>query len=801
MAGVLGRAFVQVFADLSKFTPGLREEIKKALDEQTKGLKFEELDKSAEKAGESAAAEIDKGVGTKVKDNMDKKGKEGGSSLMKGLSAGVSGAMAAFLPILISLGVEVGAALAPAALAIGGTLPAAIFTLVGAMAVLKLATSGVGAAIKDSLNPANAKKFAEEMKKLAPAARSFVLEIKNLHPAFHQLQQDVQQVFFTQLKGILTQVTRELLPTLHTGLRQMATDLGQTAAGLANAFGWHSQDIASIFLAAHEALRPFIPLVGQLVGAFLAVGAVAGPLFASLSGGFANLLGQLVDFLNAEADSGGMAKFFDDALVILKQFGSLLGNVFGLVMQILGALQQTGAQGLGALSRIVGMLGDFFASAQGHEALVAIFNLLNVALNSLFQILTPLLPAVGQLATILAGGLAAAIIKLTPYLVDITDFLGKHPALIAAAVAAWATYNAALKAVAIYEGIVDALDPLTWIVIAVAAIAAGAYLIYRNWGAIAPFFKGVWDAIIGFLQGIWNWITSVGRSIGNWFTVTLPGFFASLPGRIGAALASIPGLLQQLFLLALKLAGESIGIGVGLVIAYWVKFPGLLWEAVKAIGHLLADLWRLAFATGKAVLTAEINVVIFVFATLPGKIATWMGRIPGVIVSAFRTAWSQAKSAVESGANDIVNFVRNLPKRLSGFMNNVGHDILGGLKDGINAVIGGFNSGIDRVAGVIHIGLPHLPMLAGGGLINAPTLAVVGEAGPEAVIPMSDPARAAAVAQKTGLLDLLGSKMGSAGTTLVKVYLGTREITDILDVRIDKKMNDQANELAYGTRG
>jgi hypothetical protein len=115
-------------------------------------------------------------------------------------------------------------------------------------------------------------------------------------------------------------------------------------------------------------------------------------------------------------------------------------------------------------------------------------------------------------------------------------------------------------------------------------------------------------------------------------------------------------------------------------------------------------------------------------------------------------------------------------------------------------VISGFNSGIDQVGSLIHIGLPHIPMLASGGLVNAPTLAVVGEAGPEAVVPMGDPAKAAAVAKSTGLLDILGSKMGNVGTTLVKVYLGTREITDILDVRIDKKLGDQANELQYGTR-
>src|ERR1700753_3762577 len=104
MAGVLGRAFVQVFAGLSKFSPGLREEIKKNLDEQTKGLKFEELDKSAEKAGESAAENVGKGLDSKIENETDKSGRKGGTSLMSGLSKGFSAASTAFMPVLIAFG-------------------------------------------------------------------------------------------------------------------------------------------------------------------------------------------------------------------------------------------------------------------------------------------------------------------------------------------------------------------------------------------------------------------------------------------------------------------------------------------------------------------------------------------------------------------------------------------------------------------------------------------------------------------------------------------------------------------------
>jgi hypothetical protein len=800
MAGVLGRAFVQVFADLSKFSPGLREKIKTALDEQTKGMKFEELDKASEKAGESAADEVARGVDRKIENNMEKEGKKGGSSFSRGLSAAMGGIAAAFMPALIAFGVEAAAALAPAAVALAATIPAAVGTAVGAMAVLKMATNGVGAALKDAFDPKKAKQFDEAMKKLSPSARSFVNEIRSLHPAFQKLQQDIQQTFFVQLQGVLTRVAKTLLPTLRTGLHQLSADLGQMGRSLLQALGGGRQDLAGIFESAHRALAPFIPLVGQLLATFLKVGAAAGPMFASLSGGFADLLGRFVAFINASAASGGLAKFFSDALVILHQLGGILGNVFALITSILGALQDTGGQGLGILGSLVGMLATFFRSAEGHTALVAIFTLLNTALSTLLQVITPLLPAVGQLATLLANGLAAALVKLTPYLVDITTLLGKHPALLGAAAAAWVAYKAALAAVALYEGIVDALNPVTWIVLAIAAIAAGAYLIYKNWDVVKRALLSAWDAVKSFFQGIWGWIVGVGHDIGTWFSVTLPAFFAAIPGKIWAALSALPALLGNLFLDALHAAGMAIGIGIGLILAFFIKMPEWIWDAVKAIGHLFVDLWHLALATGKAVLDAGVAAVLFVFTVLPGKIANFINRLPGIIGGAFKSAWDWARREVRDGADAVVGFVQTLPRRISGFMRNVGGDILSGLRSGINAVISGFNTGINKVGSFIHIGLPNIPLLASGGLVNAPTLAVVGEAGPEAVVPMSDPSKAAAVARKTGLLDILGSHANAMGNVLVKVYLGTREITDILDVRIDKKLGDQANELAYGTR-
>lgn len=800
MAGSLGRAFVEVFADLDKFTPGLKQKIKAALDAQTKGIKFDELDKAAEKAGESAADSLAKGVDNKIENNMSRSGKKGGISLGKGLASAVGALTSLLLPALLAFGVQAAGALVPATVALAATIPAAIFTTIGAIAVLTIATKGVGEALKNAFDPERAEQFQKAMEKLAPAAQSFVREVQALGPAFSQLRKDVQQVFFIQLQGVLTRVATKLLPTLRTGLQQLSADMGQLGASLFNAFGDGQQDIAAIFVAAHEAIKPFIPAIGQLVGAFLTLAAVGGPMFAELSGGFAGLLMQFSAFIQAAADSGQLAGFFNTMLVVLREFGAILGDVMGLLGGFLAAMQETGYDSLAILGKLVEQLSLFFNSASGQDMLIAAFTLVNTALESLFSILGPLLPAISELVQEFSGGLTDALKTVTPFLRDVAQWLGEHPDVLKAAVIAWGAYKLAMIGVAIAQGVMLATNPIGWIVLAIAAIAAGAYLIYKNWSVVTDALTSAGKAVGDFFSGIWRWIVDVGASIGNWFTVTLPNFFAALPGKIWAVLSAIPGMLWNLFLSALNLAGQAIGMGIGLIIAAVIKLPGLVYDAIKALGTLFYDLWNAAFALGATILKAGLDAVIWVFTQLPIKIYNFVNRLPGIIGGAFRSAWDWARREVREGANAIVDFVQKLPGRISGFMRNVGTNILSGLRSGINSVISGFNSGINRVGSAVGIGLPNIPLLAKGGLITSPTLAVVGEAGKEAVIPMSNPARAEQVARETGLLAMLGSRSGHSEIPSIKVYLGTREITDILDVRIDKKMDDQANELAYGTR-
>ena len=72
---------------------------------------------------------------------------------------------------------------------------------------------------------------------------------------------------------------------------------------------------------------------------------------------------------------------------------------------------------------------------------------------------------------------------------------GLVPSLGAAATAVWG-FTAALLA-----------NPITWVVIAIAALAGAAYLIYKHWEPIKAFFVDLWDTITDAFMRAWDAIS------------------------------------------------------------------------------------------------------------------------------------------------------------------------------------------------------------------------------------------------------------------------------------------------------
>ncbi len=78
-------------------------------------------------------------------------------------------------------------------------------------------------------------------------------------------------------------------------------------------------------------------------------------------------------------------------------------------------------------------------------------------------------------------------------------------------------------------GVALLTTPLGWILAAVAAIAAAAYLIYDNWEPISEFFTTLWDGIVGKFQSALGVMRSGLGAISNIVPDGLKGFFGIEP--------------------------------------------------------------------------------------------------------------------------------------------------------------------------------------------------------------------------------------------------------------------------------
>jgi hypothetical protein len=86
--------------------------------------------------------------------------------------------------------------------------------------------------------------------------------------------------------------------------------------------------------------------------------------------------------------------------------------------------------------------------------------------------------------------------------------------------------------------------------------------------------------------------------------------------------------------------------------------------------------------------------------------------------------WASIKNTIKSGINDVIGLINSMINALNSIHISIPAIQVPGTKIGTPAIDLGFN-------------IPDIPMLASGGIVYNPVLAMIGEQGPEAVVPLS----------------------------------------------------------------
>lgn len=305
-----------------------------------------------------------------------------------------------------------------------------------------------------------------------------------------------------------------------------------------------------------------------------------------------------------------------------------------------------------------------------------------------------------------------------------------------ATAATWA-FNAALAVLT---------SPITWIIAAIAALIAIGVLLYQNWDTVVEFAKTAWQGLCDFISGIcraigeffsglWTKLQEIFEPIGQWFGekfqqawdaivnifTPIGSWFGQRWADVTSALANIGAWFTDMF--------QKAWTGLTNIFSKLGSWFGERWNDVTSVLANVSSWFGNMF-------TSAYNAVKNAFSSIGGFFSGVWSTVQSIFVNAGQKVGSAVGGAFRSAVNGVLGTIENV---VNGFI---------GMINGVLGVVRNL-PGLGWVGSVSTVSLPRL---ARGGIVDSPTIAMIGEAGKEAVVPL----------ENTGFIQTLGRVVSSA---------------------------------------
>lgn len=442
---------------------------------------------------------------------------------------------------------------------------------------------------------------------------------------------------------------------------------------------------------------------------------------------------------------------------------------------------------------------------------------LNDAMAKLGEIVAPINTMLVELA-------AEVLSTLTPF---IEEFAANHlPAIKEAlagvaekigAVISWIVDNwglvstlasiilgiaAALSVVSTVMGVVNAVmaaSPVTWVVLgivaAIAALVAIITVCSQHWDAIKAAaataiegIKAAWGAVAewfgGIVEGIRNAFAGIGEWLANLFVGAWNGIQKAWGGvkewftKIWEGIKSVYSTVATWFTTLFTNAWQGIQNAWNSVLNWFSN----LWNGIKNIYNVVATWFSNIFKSAWNGIQSAWGSVKEWFSGI------WTG-IQGIfsaVGSWFSGIFTSAVNGIKNVFSGITNFFSGIWNSIKTIFSNVGTAIAIGIKGAVStavnkvlsvacSIINGFikaiNFAIDIINAIpgVNIGRVQelsVPTMAKGGVVDSATLAMIGEQGKEAVVPLENN-----LGWLNKLADMLNERMGESDSGRKNIIL------------------------------
>ena len=527
------------------------------------------------------------------------------------------------------------------------------------------------------------------------------------------------QLYENRIAALKIQIGDYLLPVVNKVLAAASGGLDWISDKIASAEGTVSGFIGTV---QSKALAIFTMIRPKLES----IGAKAQEIFTALSGQLTAAFEAVQPALNWIIDTA-LPTAISAVLDLADAFGSVVLTALEFKEVLIAAAAVYGAfkAGKALQSMIQGFqqakvtLALFKASAQGATIAQAAFN----GTLTLGETLTALFTGQVTLAQLAQAGWATVTGAVTK---------------------AFGALNAVLMA-----------NPIVLIVTAIAAVIAILVVLYtkcegfRNFvnsvaSAIVGFVKNAASAIAGFFKNLWATIQGIWSAVSGWFKSKvidpLVNFFAPIVQWISGFFQGCWIIIQAVWS---AVSGWFKTNVIDPVVNFFAPIPGIIGGFFSGLWTSIQSIW--ATVSGWFNLNVIQPLVNF-FAPIVESIGGFFANLWASICSIWQAAGTWFSENVTTPINNafqaIGDFVKGIFNGLIGLVEGMINRIIGA----VNGFIGGFNDVVGWGASFIGVDweglatIPEvsLPRLAKGGIVDSPTILEAGEAGTEAIVPLSE---------------------------------------------------------------